>query len=59
MLLLVVHADISVSFSLKGFKGSPAVLRGDERPYARFGSAISSVGDLNKDSYNGKYKTSL
>lgn len=36
----------------KGFQGSPAVLRGDERPYARFGSAISSVGDLNKDSYN-------
>ena len=41
---------------IKGFEGNPTVLRGDEKQYARFGSAISNAGDLNKDSYNGEFK---
>lgn len=30
------------------------ILDGDRQPGAHFGFAIASVGDLNKDNYNGE-----
>ncbi|CAG7718242.1 unnamed protein product, partial [Allacma fusca] len=32
------------------------VLQGDNKPDSQFGSAISSVGDLNQDGFNGEEK---
>lgn len=36
----------------KAFQANPTVLRGSEAKMARFGTAISSIGDLNMDTYN-------
>ena len=40
---------------LQRFDKETIVLRGAQESMARFGSVISSIGDLNKDQFNGEY----
>ena len=39
----------------QNFKVQPQALTGSQSPAARFGSAISTLGDINGDTYNGMY----
>ena len=47
-----VYANDYYCFQLK-LERQEATLNGSRLEQARFGSAISNVGDLNQDSYNG------
>jgi len=40
-------------FDLKMQMLEPTTISGSNKPWSNFGSAISSLGDINQDGYNG------